>query len=615
VFIIHEYIIYYGLTTYLIFFQSACLTVDGHLDLSKLPQLAVLEFVVHYLHEELDISTSLFQDELNAEGIVLPNGITIEHFQQMKPANWRNASDNIKSARKQLVQTLSSASMSHPRQYELIIDWQKDCRKYNSGANIEAKNFEYNRSNNGNESLTLEAAWILRNIMHEHAIPLRQIPSLWSMFYFLLFRRPIADNQIAGETQLWNHIHRIHLVDQKMQSRHFQNDITQKTEHGFAKLWYMSSDGAKHHGSNRNVLHITCSTSDDPSKLVPAFRLLTCSNYTIKTSEFCAEKNVETMVNEFGVGPLIHFAGGTNDNANDAQKEILMTFDASKETLKKALTDDDLESAIYRNGEERLAANCGDDFHIVNLAVSAASLTAFGDTSRDNHSQIHHRQMLQSTYDLKKDNPRLAQWVIDDLLDGTGKKLTLKAWRERMQRWGVNQRAAAELIKQLSYTTLDGRNVMVEWALYYANTMPSDSFQKRVGNELAVWYQMPQMKLALYFESEIGSGFFEPVMKWHSRSGPIHAKPGFRMPEIFNLLLDFQIPWLNGAVDKPDEYLPDTFGYLQDNFEDDEYNFRRKWLIAGLAAMREKFIDISSRYLFKPPLIFLILSHRTQGKF
>jgi hypothetical protein len=56
------------------------------------------------------------------------------------------------------------------------------------------------------------------------------------MFYFLLFRRPIADNQIAGETQLWNHIHRIHLIDQKMQSRHFQNDITQKTEHGFAKL-------------------------------------------------------------------------------------------------------------------------------------------------------------------------------------------------------------------------------------------------------------------------------------------------------------------------------------------------------------------------------------------
>lgn len=223
--------------------------------------------------------------------------------------------------------------------------------------------------------------------------------------------------------------------------------------------------------------------------------------------------------------------------------------------------------------------------------------------------------MLQSTYDLKKDNPRLAQWVIDDLLDGTGKKLTLKAWRERMQRWGVNQRAAAELIKQLSYPTLDGRNVMVEWTLYYANTMPSDSFQKRVGNELAVWYQMPQMKLALYFESKIGSGFFEPVMKWHSRSGPIHAKPGFRMPEIFNLLLDFQIPWLNGAVDKPDEYLPDTFGYLQDNFEDDEYNFRRKWLIAGLAAMREKFIDISSRYLFKSPLIFLILSHRTQGKF
>ena len=69
--------------------------------------------------------------------------------------------------------------------------------------------------------------------------------------------------------------------------------------------------------------------------------------------------------------PLVHFAGGTNDNANDAQKEILMTFDVSKATLKKALTDDDLESAIYRNGEERLAANCGDeDGYIMSRKVS-----------------------------------------------------------------------------------------------------------------------------------------------------------------------------------------------------------------------------------------------------
>lgn len=91
VFIIHEYIIYYGLTTYLIFFQSACLTVDGHLDLSKLPQLAVLEFVVHYLHEELDISTSLFQDELNAEGIVLPNGNLAIYRITLKTTNTTSA--------------------------------------------------------------------------------------------------------------------------------------------------------------------------------------------------------------------------------------------------------------------------------------------------------------------------------------------------------------------------------------------------------------------------------------------------------------------------------------------------------------------------------------------
>jgi hypothetical protein len=243
------------------------------IDTTKVSNLAVFEYIVAYLHNELDISSSLFEEELVSEGLQLPSGVTIAHFQQMKPANWRNASDHIKYAREQLIRALSLASMSHPRNNELILDWQKDCKAYNNGGNVEAKNFEYNRSNNGNESLSLSAAWILRNILHEHAIPLRQMPSLWSMFYFLLFRRPITANKIAGETQIWNHIQRIHLIDQKLQTRHFREDIQQKSLHGFSKHWFMSSDGSKHYGRNRNVLHITCSTSDDPTSLVPAFRL------------------------------------------------------------------------------------------------------------------------------------------------------------------------------------------------------------------------------------------------------------------------------------------------------------------------------------------------------
>jgi hypothetical protein len=477
--------------------------------------------MVTYLHDELDISTTLFEEEIILEGLDLPSGVTLDHFRQMNPANWRNASAHVKYAREQLIRALSSANLSHPRQNQLILDWQKDCRAYNDGCNIEAKNFEYNNSNNGNESLSMAAAWILRNIMHEHAIPLRQIPSLWSMFHFLLFRQPITSNKIAGETQIWNHVHRIHLIDQKLQTNHFRDDIQQKSKHGFKKHWYMSSDGSKHHGRNRNVLHMTCSTSDDPTDIVPGFRLLTCSEYTIKTAEYCAEKNVALMLDEFGLAPFPFFAGGTNDNAPDAQKEISVTFDGTKAELKNNLEEDELDNAIYCNGEERLVILCGDDFHAVNRGVMAASLTAFGDTVKESHSQVHHRQVLQSTYDLKKDNPRLAQWIIDNLLEGTYQSFTLKAWRERQQRWGINQVAARQLLKQMEYETANGENVMVQWALYYANNMPSDSFQKRIGTELATWYQIPAIKLAFHFESEIGSGFFEPIMKWHSRSGPI----------------------------------------------------------------------------------------------
>jgi hypothetical protein len=116
----------------------------------------------------------------------------------------------------------------------------------------------------------------------------------------------------------------------------------------------------------------------------------------------------------------------------------------------------------------------------------------------------------------------------------------------------------------------------------------------------------------MHFESEIGSEFFEVVMKWHSRSGPIHTKPGFRMPDIFNLMLDFQIPWLNGAVECPDKFLPKTFEFLRVHFIGDQYDFRRKWIEMGLEAMRDKFVDYSSRYYMNVPLIFLCLTHRKQ---
>ena len=41
----------------------------------------------------------------------------------------------------------------------------------------------------------------------------------------------------------------------------------------------------------------------------------------------------------------------------------------------------------------------GRPFHIDNLVVMWASVTAFGETECGNHQQIHHRQLLQSFYD------------------------------------------------------------------------------------------------------------------------------------------------------------------------------------------------------------------------
>ena len=52
------------------------------------------------------------------------------------------------------------------------------------------------------------------------------------------------------------------------------------------------------------------------------------------------------------------------------------------------------------NGVDRKTTQLGNPFHIDNLAVNAASIAAFGDTEKNNHRQIHHRQLLQSLHNL-----------------------------------------------------------------------------------------------------------------------------------------------------------------------------------------------------------------------
>ena len=124
----------------------------------------------------------------------------------------------------------------------------------------------------------------------------------------------------------------------------------------------------------------------------------------------------------------------------------------------------------------------------------------------------------------------------------------------------------------LEATTANGIPLLIAWALTFANESRSD-WKNRVGEEIATWLSMPSIILGLTFEAELGS-YFEEIYAWHNRTGPLYARSGFRMMEMFDLYFGFEVPWWNEVVENPESKLPKTMKYLRQYFTADEFDFR-----------------------------------------
>jgi hypothetical protein len=92
---------------------------------------------------------------------------------------------------------------------------------FNSGANMEACNFQ--PSNSGSGSMGLVGEYILCHIMFDLGLPLVQLVNLWAPFYFLLilFHELIPKDSLASQTAAWNHIHCLFYIDNALASRKF----------------------------------------------------------------------------------------------------------------------------------------------------------------------------------------------------------------------------------------------------------------------------------------------------------------------------------------------------------------------------------------------------------
>ena len=110
------------------------------------------------------------------------------------------------------------------------------------------------------------------------------------------------------------------------------------------------------------------------------FKLLTASSVRSKYFDGNSDLNFYTMCDKIPINISSHYGGNVSDNTNDALKEQESTFGTVMNEMKQKLSNSNVIFGVDRN-----VIYFGVPFHIDNLAVTHASIAAFGETEKENH--------------------------------------------------------------------------------------------------------------------------------------------------------------------------------------------------------------------------------------
>ena len=589
--------------------QGLKCTEDGVILWDMVSELGSLELMFRLIITD-GLTLDAVETKMKSKRVDMPLTFEWEELCLLSKRSIMNARKNIKTARDDLMNHMGGHFV--PKQDELLYEWLRDGKGYSEGRRVEANNFTMNIDSRARQ-LSIQASWMIRHILLSFNLPAVTVAALWACFYSLIMHREIPLANFISSTTVWNNTMRLQHIDKQVATNIFWKAIGRKTKHGFQRFFFSSSDDSKHFKLNRHVLIIStfdggnesydwCSSPTDPT-----FRHVCSSPPMVKSSN--AQKNADEIIQLLGLENASYYLGGCNDNASDAQNEILMTHTIIMKALEDS-NDDNLNSSIYTNGVRRRPIVFGDPFHWANLAVMYASKGMAGDTINGEHEQIHHRQCLMSMHSMHSDDPSYSQALMDRVVEGKP-KVKISTYKERQQRWLVNQRYARLVLAMLACSTSGGVACLIAWALYFANKSRS-GWKSRVGREVATWLSMPSIILGIHFESELGN-YFEEAYAWHNRTGPHHTRSGFRMMEIHDLYFDFELPWWSEVNDEPSNHMPKTMAYLNENFDGEELEMQQTLIKRGLKAGRDELIKITKRYLLKVPILLLVLCNRKRG--
>ena len=335
----------------------------------------------------------------------------------MSGANLRNGAKNVADARENLLECFCGRMT--PPDGKFLHEWHTDMMGYSNGRELEADHNEITLSN-GRPTFATWAKYILRHIYFSFNLSLEQIGPLWVSFYALIMRRPIPNCKFLSNTSIWNNVMSLWQVDNLLKTKRFIKKAKKETQHGFQIYIYFSADDSKHFDQNRHVFIVSDFEEKTDTEYVsvpfePTFRLVSVAPNPVKSQAF--QRNTDALIEMLGVEGAALLNGGTNDNANDAQREISDTIQAIQTRVEES-PHENIRGLNYINGVRRRPICNGNPYHIDNLGVMHASKGMAGDTVNAEHEQIHHRQTLMTMHSLHSDDRDFSQAMMDRVMAG-----------------------------------------------------------------------------------------------------------------------------------------------------------------------------------------------------
>jgi hypothetical protein len=369
----------------------------GHLiSPGDLTELAAIEYAVHLIFSK-KLSVKLATDSFQHARVPKPKSISLEDLHEVRPTLQSSILRNVSQARQELLDPLP-VGIFRPEKSDMLHAWISDGKRYTDGERLPSVNYEMHLESN-KLWLMDRAAHYIRHIVYCYKLAPSRFPSLMNCFSVLLLGRPLAQHEFPSASTLRSRFTRLHLIDSHRFAVKFEIYITGRDQYGFHRLWYMVTDDSKHLDRSRHVCLQSAhreEEEDQPSSNKspnPCIRLLTASVAASKDSDGNASLNYSAATQCHSIHVCALFGGAVTDNAPDALKETKKTFHLFQDDVKA-----NPEVSHLRNmyGVERRHITNGDMYHIDNLIATWASNCAFGQTDRGEHSQVHHRQLLQS---------------------------------------------------------------------------------------------------------------------------------------------------------------------------------------------------------------------------